>query len=106
MTDEGTNFTDDISVPAGCTLSYVFSLEPLSLAGCTAQFITDFGTYPVTLTVTADGQDSVTQFLVNVAASVMSTILVGVYTWRILVTFADGVTVLPYGHGSILVGAT
>lgn len=100
--DESTTFYEDITAPQGTDLFWAFELEPFDGTGCTSQFVTDFGTYSVTISVTSSGSDPVTSFSVRVLASVMAA-LSGVYAWRHLVTFADG-TILEYGRGSIVVG--
>jgi fructose-1,6-bisphosphatase/inositol monophosphatase family enzyme len=106
VSDESTNFAEDIYVPTGTTLSYIFAIEPLDLTGATAAFITDFGTYTTALAMTTDGQVTVTTFTTLITATAMAAVAVGVHTWRLLVTMADGVTILPYGNGSINVGST
>lgn len=106
MPDEATNFTEDIRSPVACDLSYAFEIEPLDLTGCTAAFVTDFGTFAgVVSTVNAGTSDAVSQVSLGIPAVTMSGVLVGVHTWRCLVTFPGG-QVLPYGHGAILVGSS
>lgn len=100
--DTSTDFTDDIQIASGCDLSYAFAIQPLDLTGCTASFITEFGTFSVALSVDIEGDQSVTTF----ATSVLRTSLPvpGLYSWKIRVTFPGSPsTVIPYGSGGLLV---
>ena len=99
--DTATDYTEDLTVPAGCDLVYSFEVQPLDLTGATASFITDFGTFAVTLSVVVEGDQAVTTFAVTIPAASMPAVP-GLHTWKIRVTFAGG-QVLPYGNGSILV---
>jgi hypothetical protein len=100
--EQSTDFLDDISIPTGCDLYYSFSVQPVDLTGCSAQFITTFGTFAVQLVVTADGDQPVTQFLVQIPNASLPT--PGFYTWRILVTWPTSPPLtVPYGHGGLSV---
>jgi hypothetical protein len=103
--DTSTDFQDDIAVPVGTDLSYIFSVQPLDVTGCTATFVTLFGTFPVALSVAVEGDQSVSQFTVAIPNASLPA--AGVYTWRMLVTwpFSPSVT-LQYGHGGIYVRST
>lgn len=92
---------EDLKVPQGTDLFWAFELEPFDGTGCSAQFIVDWGMYPVTIVITSEGVDQVTSFSAHVPAADLSTKM-GVYSWKHLVTFSDG-TVLQYGRGSLLV---
>jgi hypothetical protein len=99
QTDEtSTDFIDDISIPTGCDLWYSFSVQPVDLTGCSAQFIATFGTFTVTLTVTADGDQPVTTFLVQLANALLPA--ASFNTWKIQVVWPGGPTV-QYGHGGL-----
>ena len=100
--ETNTDFQDDIVVPVGTDMSYNFSVTPLDVTGCTAQFITSFGTFPVTLTVMVEGDLSVSAFYVTIPNASLP--VAGVYTWKILVTWPFSPTVkLQYGHGALYV---
>lgn len=98
--DTSTDFEDDIEVPAGCDLSYSFAIQPLDLTGCTASFITEFGTFTAALSVAVEGAQSVTTFAVAIPGASLP--VAGLYSWKIRVTFSGG-QVLPYGSGGLLV---
>lgn len=98
--DTSTDFSDDITLPLGCDLSYAYSLQPFDGTGCTAQFITDVGTFSVAIAVDVEGDQSVTTF--TVAEPANSFTVPGLYAWKLRVTFPGG-QVLPYGHGGFLV---
>jgi hypothetical protein len=100
--ESSTDFLDDITIPVSCDLYYSFSVQPLDLTGCAAQFITTFGTFTVDLIITADGDQPVTQFIVDLANALLPA--AGFYTWKILVTWPGGPTV-PYGHGGLSVNS-
>lgn len=100
--DTSTDFTDDITVPSGCDLFYAFEIQPFDGTGCTAAFITDFGTFTVTLTVVVEGDQPVTTFSVYIAHGSLAP--AGVHNWKIRVTFPGG-QVLPYGNGGLLLEA-
>lgn len=96
--ETSTDFLDDIGIPSGTDLYYSFSLQPVDLTGCAAQFITTFGTFTVTLSITADGDQPVSQFLVQIPNASLP--VPGFYTWKIQVTWPGGPT-LQYGHGGL-----
>jgi hypothetical protein len=98
--ENSTDFLDDITIPTGCDLYYSFSVQPVDLTGCSAQFITTFGTFSVTLTVTADGDQPVTTFLVQIPSASLP--VPGFNTWKIQVIWPGGPTV-QYGHGGLQV---
>jgi hypothetical protein len=100
-----TDFQEDITVPLGTDLAYIFSVQPLDVTGCTAQMITSFGTFTTVLSVMVEGDQSVSQFSTTIPNASLPSIP-GVYTWKIMLTwpFAPPVT-LRYGHGSVYVTA-
>ena len=96
--ETSTDFIDDISVPTGCDLWYSFSVQPVDLTGCSAQFITTFGTFTCTLAVTADGDQPVTTFTVQIPNAMLPA--ASFNTWKILVTWPSSPPLtVPYGHG-------
>lgn len=99
--EESTTFVEDLKVPQGTDLFFAMQLEPFDGTGCTAQFVTDFGTYAVAIVITSAGVDQVTTFSARVPASALAS-QSGVHAWKHMVTFPDG-TVLQYGRGSLLV---
>ena len=97
-----TDFEGDISVPVGTDMFYSFSISPLDATGCTASFITTFGTFTPTITISVEGDVSTTTFSIVIPNASLPA--PGVYTWRHLVSFAFSPPVtLPYGHGGFYV---
>lgn len=96
--ETSTDFLDDISVPASTDLYYSFSIQPVDLTGCVSQFITSFGTFAGTIIVTMDGDQPVSQFLFQIPNASLP--LAGFYTWKNLVTWPGGTSLL-YGHGGL-----
>ena len=102
MADD-TDFTKDLVVVSGCDLLWAFSLQPFDGTGCSASFVTDFGTFAATIDVDTFADQALTTFTVSIpAASLSSVVKDVVHTWRMLVTFSGG-QVLPFGHGGLLI---
>lgn len=105
-----TNAYQDYQTIPGVTFGFSFDVVPLDLTGATAT-ITIKGINPdgtdlttsVALTVTAVGVNPSTNFAATVPATTVATWVIGAYTYQILVTLADGVTVIPYGTGKVIV---
>lgn len=99
--DSETDFQDDIVLPVGCDLFYSFSIQPLDVTGCTAEFITGAtGSYTVALSVVVEGDQPVSTFTVDVPPGSLPAVST-LDSWKIRVTFPGG-QVLPYGHGGLL----
>lgn len=112
MSAEGleTNTYQDYATIPGVTFGFSFDIVPLDLTGatatCTISGINPDGTdlvVSVTLTVTNAGAYPTTDFSLSVPATATAAWLVGPYKYQIRVTLADGVTVLPYGTGMVIV---
>jgi len=99
---ESTDFYEDIIVPSGTDLFWAYSVEPLDLTGCTGSFIASFGTFATIIVAAQDGDDVASTWTLDIPAASMPA--AGVYTFAHLMTFTTG-SILPYGHGSIVVGS-
>lgn len=96
------DFEAEIEVPAGTDAYYGFAVAPLDLTGTTAVMVTDFGTFPVVLTVDLEGDVAVTTLATAIPNASLPA--PGVYKWRILVTWPYSPPfVLQYGHGAFYV---
>lgn len=97
---------DDIPVRIGCDLVWGFSLEPWNADGTTAVFrINDTDDFDVTIEVTGEGVDSVSEFSVHLTPAQLATLGLDVRgvikNYVVLETMADD-SVIPIGNGSVM----
>lgn len=106
-----TDHYQDYLVLPGATFAESVSIVPLDLTGCTASMVIKGAgvngadlSVSVSIAVDQPGAYPTSELSWNVPSTQTELWAAGgVFPYQILVTFADAVTVLPYGHGMVVV---